>query len=271
MITTYHNHSSWSDGAASIREMALAAKAAGAKEFGISDHLVAGPRPFFLESRAWSMGYNLLESYVADALSVKAELDSPEFRVRVGVEADYFPETYQGLNRMLAKLPLDYVIGAVHFAGDFPIDASAGYWQRLSPLERNAVWYEYVRRVDECADRLDCNFLAHLDLAKIYRVEPLAECITKLKALLRRCAEKGLCIEINTAGYDKPCGERYPSPVLLETAVEAGVGILVNADAHKPEQITRHFEKAYAALDALGVTHQPTFEKRQRFEVIRNA
>jgi len=209
------------------------------------------------------MGYNLLESYVADALAVQAELDSSDFHVRIGVEADYFPETYEGLNRMLAGLPLDYVIGAVHFAGDFPIDASAGYWQRLSPLEQEGVWHEYVRRVSECADKLECNFLAHLDLAKIYRVAPPSECIAKLKELLKHCGEKGLCVEINTAGYDKPCGERYPSAELLESAVEAGVGILVNADAHKPEQIIRHFDQAYAALNELGVRRQPTFEKRQ--------
>lgn len=266
MITTYHNHSSWSDGASSIREMALAAKAAGAAEFGISDHLVSGPRAFFLESRTWSMGgYNLLDSYVTDALAVKAELDSPEFRVRIGLETDYFPETVDAVNRRLAQLPLDYVIGAVHFAGDFPIDASAGYWRRLSPVEQSAVWHEYVRRMSACAEKLQCNWLAHLDLAKIYCVAPPAECLTALKALLKRCGELGLCIEINTAGCDKPCGEQYPSRELLETAVESGVGILVNADAHKPEQIVRHFGQAYALLDDLGVKRQPTFEKRQCF------
>ena len=40
--TTYHNHSTWSDGTASLREMALAAREAGDAEFGISDHLVVG-------------------------------------------------------------------------------------------------------------------------------------------------------------------------------------------------------------------------------------
>ena len=34
---SYHNHSSWSDGQASMREMAEAARAAGVEEFGIGD------------------------------------------------------------------------------------------------------------------------------------------------------------------------------------------------------------------------------------------
>ncbi|MBP5300383.1 MAG: hypothetical protein J6Y80_03160, partial [Victivallales bacterium] len=56
MITSYHNPSIWSDGTAGIREMALAAKAAGVTEFGISDHLVLPPTDAIAaESSAWSM------------------------------------------------------------------------------------------------------------------------------------------------------------------------------------------------------------------------
>ena len=70
-----------------------AARAAGVEEFGISDHLVMGPREFYLDARLWSMGVNELSGYMADAQAVKAELDSPGFRVRIGLEVDYFPES----------------------------------------------------------------------------------------------------------------------------------------------------------------------------------
>ncbi len=262
-LTTYHNHSVWSDGTASIRQMALAARAAGAREFGISDHLVAGPRGFFLDARGWSMSLTLLEDYVAEALRVKEELSSPEFQVRLGMEVDYFPETWSAVAKRLARLPLDYVIGAVHFTDDFPIDASADYWRRLSPEAQYRVWEEYAARILGCARDFPCQWLAHLDLAKIYGVPPTAHARELLSQALEHCARRGVCIEINAAGLDKFCGAFYPEESLLREAIERGVGVLITADAHAEAQITRHFDELYPMLKTLGVTRVPSFEQRQ--------
>ncbi len=262
-LTTYHNHSVWSDGTASIRQMALAARAAGAREFGISDHLVAAPRGFFLDARGWSMALTLLDDYAAEALRVKEELSTPAFQVRIGMEVDYFPETWEAVAARLARLPLDYVIGAVHFAADFPVDASAGYWRRLSPGEQGAVWEEYARRVLGCARDFPCQWLAHLDLAKIYGVAPTAYARELLSQVLEHCARRGVCIEVNAAGLDKFCGAFYPEESLLKEAVARGVGILVTADAHAESQVVRHFGELYPMLKTLGVSRIPRFEQRR--------
>ena len=42
-LSSYHNHSCWSDGVASPEVMYRAAKAAGLREFGLSDHWVIPP------------------------------------------------------------------------------------------------------------------------------------------------------------------------------------------------------------------------------------
>ena len=52
MLTSYHNHTTWSDGKASLAEMVAAGRAAGLDELGISDHYVLAPRG--LDVR-WSM------------------------------------------------------------------------------------------------------------------------------------------------------------------------------------------------------------------------
>lgn len=254
MITTYHNHSTWSDGKASIREMALAARAAGVREFGISDHFVFGPPEVWEDAKNWGMPVEQLEAYFEEASSVKAEVDCDDFHFRIGVEADYFDETWEEIARRLSALPLDYVIGAVHYAGAFPIDASAKLWEPKSLTEREGIWREYFRKLKLCSERLPCNFLAHPDLPKIFNMggRP-ADFREDFKTLLKGCAERGIAIEINTAGLDKLCGEVYPSLDLLSDAVELGIGILVDGDAHCPQQITRHFEDAYAMLKSLGV------------------
>lgn len=260
---SYHNHSTWSDGTASIREMALAAKAAGLSEFGISDHLVVAPRGFFQDSRRWSMGLNLLEQYCQEAVAVAREVESPTFHMRLGVEADFFPETWEKVAKRLEGLPLDYVIGAVHYVDGFPLDASAGYWQRLSPQEQDRIWLRYGELLTQCARLFPCQWLAHLDLPKIFQVSPPPEAVERLAALLQEGGPRGLCIEINTAGADKPCRQFYPSPELLQVAVRSGVGILASADGHGVSQVARHFQEVPALLAQLGVTRTPSFQNRR--------
>ncbi|MGN0866332.1 MAG: histidinol-phosphatase [Oligosphaeraceae bacterium] len=262
---SYHNHSSWSDGTASIREMALAAKAAGLSEFGISDHLVVAPRGFYQDSRRWSMGVNLLERYCQEALEVAREVECPTFHMRLGIEADFFPETWEKVSELLSRLPLDYVIGAVHYVDGFPVDASAEYWNRLSPEEQGRIWLRYGELVTQCARLFPCQWLAHLDLPKLFRAFPPPEAVERLADLLQEGGPRGLCIEINTAGGDKPCRQFYPSPELLRVAVQSGVGLLASADGHAVSQVARHFQDIPALFARLGVTRTPRFQKRQLF------
>src|SRR5262245_25345967 len=109
MLTSYHNHTTWSDGKATLAEQMAAAEQAGLDELGISDHYV--PSPYAVID--WSMPLERLGDYVA-ALK-KAADSSPAVPLRIGLEADYFPQTVAALRDELARYPFDYVIGSVHF------------------------------------------------------------------------------------------------------------------------------------------------------------
>ncbi|MBR6471198.1 MAG: histidinol-phosphatase [Victivallales bacterium] len=265
MLTSYHNHSTWSDGTASIREMALAARDAGITEFGISDHLVLAPNDVVAENaRLWSMEPNRLADYVQEALEVKDELETREFRFRIGVEADYFDETIGDLKAKLVAYPLDYVIGACHYSGDFPIDHSAELWEPLDTQARHQVWEVYLRKLLGLCAAGCFDFVAHLDLPKKFGEFLPAALAPLMEEVLRAVAKTGLSIEINTAGWDKPCQECYPSEALLRRAVELNIPLLVNADAHATSQTRRHFPEAYSILKSLGVKQVCEFIKRQR-------
>ncbi|MCQ2397573.1 MAG: histidinol-phosphatase HisJ family protein, partial [Lentisphaeria bacterium] len=245
MFASYHNHSTWSDGKASIREMAQAAREAGLREFGISDHFVYGPPEVQEDANTWTMPVENLRAYIEDASAVKAEFDCDEFHFRIGAEVDYFDETWETVNRYIASMPLDYVIGAVHYSRAFPIDKSADLWRALAPEERDDVWREYLRKLKLCVERMPCNFLAHPDLPKIFAVGKMPEdCRDEFHTLFTMCAERNVAIEINTAGLDKLCAELYPARELPEDAVKLGEGILVGGDAQCTEQDVRHFDDA---------------------------
>ena len=51
---SYHNHSNFSDGSSSLEQMCRSAKAAGLREFGMSDHWVIPPDET-IDASSWRM------------------------------------------------------------------------------------------------------------------------------------------------------------------------------------------------------------------------
>ena len=66
-MDSYHNHTDFSDGKATVSEMAAAAEQAGLEEFGISDHLIIHPAG---RSFRWGMRLERLDAYVAEVRRV---------------------------------------------------------------------------------------------------------------------------------------------------------------------------------------------------------
>ena len=65
-------------------------------------------------------------------------------------------------------------------------------------------------------------------------------------------AESDVAIEVSTAGLRKPVGEIYPARAFLEMCLEAGRPVALSSDAHVPEQLGYHYERALELLDASG-------------------
>src|SRR5687768_3983564 len=115
MLTSYHNHTNWSDGAPTLAAQIQAAKAAGLDELGISDHYVLLPDRRDVE---WSMPLDMLGEYVLQICSAAHEVRG--LVLRLGIEADFIPETVDELRERLAPHPWDYIIGSVHSVDGFP-------------------------------------------------------------------------------------------------------------------------------------------------------
>ena len=61
MRTSYHNHTTWSDGEATLAEMIDGARRAGIEELGISDHYVLAPGDRRFD---WAIAPESLDAYV---------------------------------------------------------------------------------------------------------------------------------------------------------------------------------------------------------------
>ncbi len=262
MLLSYHNHTRWSDGVDTLTAYIEMARRMGVDELGVSDHYTLSP---YGAAPAWSMPPDALQAYVDDVRAAAEGSQDPA--LRLGVEADFFPETVGELGVRLAAQPFDYVIGSVHFIDHFPIDEDARDWACLSAAERDEVWRQYWRRIRGLAESGVCDVVGHLDLPKKFGYRPTVDLTAAADAALAAIARAGIAIEINTAGWGKPAREAYPSPELLRAVHRRGIPVLISADAHATGRLTRHFAAARALVRAAGYTELVRYERRRRFPV----
>ena len=232
----------------------------GLDEIGLSDHYVLAPVARELD---WSIGLSGLGDYVQAVQSAAAEAGD-KLAVRLGLEADFFPETASALGNLLRMYPFDFVIGAVHFVDGFPIDESAENWERLGQKERDEIMRGYWVRVGEMAKSGLFDFAAHLDLSKRYGFRPSVDLAEEISATLNAIAQADMAVEINTAGWYMPCAEIYPQRSIIAECRRRGIPVLITADAHEPADLTRGFERACGLLRELGYCETASYASRRR-------
>ena len=244
---SYHNHSVFSDGRNTPEEMLLAAKAAGIREYGFSDHWVVTPDYFDDEVR-WSIRRERIQEYLETVKALKQKHSGDGFSVKVGLEVDYFDENIGEVSRELRSFGLDYAIGASHFVGTFPVDGSEENWKTLTQAQVDEVIEEYWQKMEKVAACPAFDIIAHLDLCKIFGYSSTRDNGAHVQRILQLAKDTGKALEINTAGWDKKCGICYPAPEIIRQAREIGVHFVISADAHTTQQIARYFSEAAALL-----------------------
>jgi histidinol-phosphatase (PHP family) len=260
MITSYHNHTTWSDGSASLDKMVSGAEQADLDELGISDHFALDPDS---KPNAWSMKAESLPEYAAQIR--QADADSKGLRVRLGLEVDYYPQTIGRVPGLLDPHPFDYLIGSVHFIGQFPIDLNDASWKDISESARNEVWRCYWSLLRATAETGLFDIIGHFDLPKKFGYFPSMDLTADALETLDAMAEADMAIEINTSGWNKPVKEAYPSLFYLREARRRNIPLVINADAHKPEDLAGHFDRARALAAEAGYTELVRFDQRRRF------
>jgi histidinol-phosphatase (PHP family) len=258
--TSYHNHTTWSDGESTLAELIESAKRAGIEELGVSDHYVLDPgnRRF-----QWAIAPESLDAYIEHVQN--AIHTTKDLTIRLGLEVDYIPETIELVKKQLDPYPFDYLITSVHFVNDFPIDLELKSWQELSQDSRNNIWRNYWRILGAAAESAYFDIIGHFDLPKKYGYYPSVDLTEEALAVLDAMATAGMAIEINCSGWDKPVQEAYPSLFYLHEAKRRNIPLVINSDAHTSNNVIRNFDRGRRLALAAGYTELVRFEKRKRF------
>lgn len=262
MLTSYHVHSTFSDGHDEIPNIIQAAIDMGLDEIGISDHYVCVALG---DSENWSMPLDGLDDYFS-ALRKVDELYGDKIIVRYGIEADFDPQTVQKLREVIAPRPFDYIIGSIHFIDEFPIDRCAEDWDNIAQDERNEIIREYWIRIAQMARSGVYDIVGHMDLYRKFGYYPTIDLSSEIAAALDTIAESGMSVEINTTPLyrpDLPINEAYPAVDILRGCYKRSIPILINADAHYASNLTACFPEAQQMLSEIGYTQKAAYEKRK--------
>ena len=255
MIANYHTHT-YRCGHAVGEDRAYVETAIqrGLKELGFSEH-VPMPFPDGHES-GFRVPLRLLDDYMTSVLALREEYRG-DIDVRLGLEAEYYPDLFDAMLELIAPYPVDYMILGQHFN-----DSRETVYNPRMQLSHSAL-EQYVDMVIAGMETGRFSCVAHPDLfhyagpEKIYRRE--------MGRLCRRARELDVPLEINVLGLRT--GRCYPNETFWTMAGAEGCRAILGCDAHTPEDVADpgQLEAAMAFARRVGVTAQARMELRKPF------
>ncbi len=193
---------------------------------------------------------------------------NPDLQIRAGIELDNDPLHSAAGRNWIEKHweKLDFVLGSVHFLDrvDQMFDSVPEGSVQFEGRNIDAIYADYFRRVRDIANTgiIDC--LAHLDLIKIHGHRSTADVASLVDETLEFIQERGLAIELSTAGWRKPVNELYPQDTVIESALAKGIPFTTASDAHSHVQLAENFSRLATKTAHLGICQISIFEKHKR-------
>ena len=231
----------------------------GLPEIGFSDH---SPMPQFFDD--WRMAEDDLPRYFESV--ERAREAFPGLPIRLGLEVDWLEGGEAWIDTLTSRAPWDYLIGSVHYLGDWNFDNPAET-VRFGEFGIEEAWERYWTLFGQAARSRRFDIMGHPDLVKKFKHHPPGDLRRYYEPAVQACLEGDVAIEINTAGLFKPVAQMYPAPGFLTLAAAAGIPLTINSDAHAPEEVGRAFPEAIALAEACGFHHLVRFNQRVRCEV----
>jgi DNA polymerase (family 10) len=198
LLGALHNHTTFSDGLASLEEMAGEAGRLGWQYVGIADHSQAA---FY----ANGLDGERLREQIQSIDRLNAEGRYP--RILKGIEADILPDGSLDLPDG-CEAELDYVVASVHSSFELPEQVQ-------------------TERVLRAVKHPACRVLGH-PTGRLLLARP--GFAVDLEAVLAACAQHNVAAEINASPYRLDLDWLW-----ARRAIELGVKLVINPDAHSTE------------------------------------
>ncbi len=233
----------------------------GLSEIGFSDH---SPMPNGFD-KAWRMDESELGSYIDELEAVKRRFEG-RLTIRAALEVDYYPGAEEYINYLSRFYHWDYLMGSVHYIGDWGFDNpdEIGRWESCDVEQ---AYCDYFDLVAQSARTGLFDTIGHPDLIKKFGFRPLADSSKVDKAenaMLQAIKEADIAMEISSAGLRKPVGEIYPAQHLVKKAAALDIPFSYGSDAHAPTEVGHGMSECCQLLNNCGVQSIASFAQRKR-------
>jgi histidinol-phosphatase (PHP family) len=262
MKTNYHTHHAICDGKGEAEDYVRLAVERGFNALGFSSH---APLPY---PNRWTMSREAFPGYCEEIRRLK-EVYRGRIEIYLGLEIDLISGDFDG-NPRLSWPPesLDYYIGSLHI---FPGGPNKYREVDHTPEEYEAIRDEnyggdirafvegYYGHIKELCRKFRPPVLGHLDLIKKnnpggkYFREDETWYRNAVRDIIPAIAASGTIVEVNTGGLARNRTKTvYPSPWILELLREADIPVMLNSDAHIPENLDACFDTARTIIRNAG-------------------
>ena len=201
-----------------------------------------------------------------EKLSALKDYYSAQIDLRIGVELGLQPKPLSvDLPSYAAAWPFDFIIGSTHVV-QHQDPAFPSYYEGISTEEGYRAYFNEILTSIRSFTNFD--IYGHIDYVIRYsKTKDLNYCYGQyadiFDPIIETLIANGKGIEINTAGLDKGLKEQHPcTEFIRQYRKKGGEIITVGSDAHRPEDIGRHFDHAADVLKECGFSYYCTFEKR---------
>jgi histidinol-phosphatase (PHP family) len=232
-------------------DYARIAAAGGCRVLGMSDH---APLP---DDRWPEVRMAMADLPAYEAAIARARAENPGLTILTALECEWMPE-YANYYRdeLLGRRGYHYLIGAGHYT-----ELQDGVWKGSFEHLRTP---DSLRRYADLLTRLMeariFAFVAHPDIIGNCSPSWTAEAAACARDICAAAVATGTPLELNAYGIRKPWvdsdeGRRpgYPWPRFWEVAAEQGVTVVLNSDAHRPEDVLHGHDQLCALRDRFGL------------------
>ncbi len=229
-----------------IDEFVKKAEETGLQEIRLLEHNYMFPEfsPMYDSARAASDFVNswfqrkAAHKSLSEYLALIGQVRSREYPVRIkfGLEVCYFPEWEDFIYKNTKNLGLDFLLGSMHFVGDFAFDHTVELWEGI---DVDSTYRRYFEDSVKLADSGLFMGIGHPDTIKIFGHRasfPLTEYYDSLAKALTR---NGMYADQNSGAFRR-CPDTAGfgmDPELISILKKHNVPIVTSSDAHKPEDV----------------------------------
>lgn len=264
---TFHSHTEFCDGRATMEAFAREVVARGFTHYGFSPHC---PLPIVSPC---NMRREDVGRYLSEVDRIKGEYGG-HCRFYAAMEVDYLGESFGPSSWEISELPLDYVIGSVHFVAnrkgrlvdvdgrfesfrrkmrdyfddDIRYVCEAFYARSLAMVEAGG--FDIIGHFDKIGQNASY-FQPGIEDEEWYQAL-VSDLVDRIISHNARHPERPLTVEINTKAYADHSGRLFPHPRHWGRLADAGVPLIVNSDAHVPALIDASREMAFSMLEQAG-------------------